>query len=623
MAEISTFRGEALKNRVLAAHPPGRPSGKSDDEFIASLPLAAAAIAELYSDIAQKSPVFAPIIIGSSLDTSEEVFQLLKAVRFVVETERHCSSLWHHSVFRGFVKLSRDRSEKSQRIVRVVVARREARSHLSGRIEALMHQARATRHCEHPFSLQSVEDVWTIVLALQARKNGLPVNFLEEIEALSLVESFAATQPGRRINAIDFAAGEGAALMVNIMVPNQCKWRDDYCLAHSFVADFLRDFSAGYNSRPNRDQPCIHDTMHRLLSSPRILPLVFRFWKNGEMSSLELRNICLTSLLSSAIATENHDDNDDDVNASDALRNKPGMSIKDALAVSGMDACERTIAMLEQALSQNLCVEFEGGDLVPDGFSSPLWYSMAIPEIQSVIIATGLYSPNVDDGSSNTPNQDEVPATHAAVAQAIECALLTLSKHSWLVRNTRNSMHPFTDVKAIAVHLLVVGEYIAAAAQRAGQADFGGFEAIASRYKKHWKSIFKRDGPPQDCPGGYHSCMFDCSCLSCGMPHEYCPSLFRLRIEIREFMAQNCNESAAEDFTEVTLMDACAVAATLRGVQLIPGAPPIVQEAAAAMFAGGLLQKNRNNWSFSGPMRPVLFNSPDLRNVVLEMKPIT
>ena len=50
IAEISSFRGEALKNRVLAAHPPGRPR----DEIIAASPLAAAAIVEpkLYSTAA-------------------------------------------------------------------------------------------------------------------------------------------------------------------------------------------------------------------------------------------------------------------------------------------------------------------------------------------------------------------------------------------------------------------------------------------------------------------------------------------------------------------------------------------------------------------------------------------
>ena len=57
IAEMSTFRGEALKNRVLAAHPPDRPSGKRDDEVIAALPLASAAIVELYTNIVQNSPL--------------------------------------------------------------------------------------------------------------------------------------------------------------------------------------------------------------------------------------------------------------------------------------------------------------------------------------------------------------------------------------------------------------------------------------------------------------------------------------------------------------------------------------------------------------------------------------
>ena len=54
LAEVSTFRGEALLNRVLAAHSPGLPRGNGGIEFIASQPLAAAAVVELFSDIVFK-----------------------------------------------------------------------------------------------------------------------------------------------------------------------------------------------------------------------------------------------------------------------------------------------------------------------------------------------------------------------------------------------------------------------------------------------------------------------------------------------------------------------------------------------------------------------------------------
>jgi hypothetical protein len=94
IAEVSTFRGEALKNRVLAAHPPNR--SDPDDESIASSPLAAAAIVELFTDIARNSPVFAPIVLGSSLETSEEVLELMKNIRSVVETVQRCRGLWQY-----------------------------------------------------------------------------------------------------------------------------------------------------------------------------------------------------------------------------------------------------------------------------------------------------------------------------------------------------------------------------------------------------------------------------------------------------------------------------------------------------------------------------------------------
>jgi hypothetical protein len=632
IAEMSTFRGEALKNRVLAAHPPDRPSGKRDDEVIAALPLASAAIVELYTNIVQNSPLFAPIVLLSNLETSEGVLQFLTDIRFVIEKERHCSGLWHHSVFRGFVKLSKNPSDDAQRLVRKVVARRQAPSQLSRRIDALLQKARATRDCGGSFSLQSVDEVMTVVLAHQACKCKLPVDFLDEIEALgsvSLVEAFAATQPGGLIDAIEFAGGEGAALMKDIMVPHARRWRDDISLLQVFVTKLI---TASHNSQSPSGEPNMHDTMRRLLSCPRVLPLVFRFWKSGEMNLSQLEGVSITSLLRYSIAPVDHDgccEADEDAEASDAPKMQLGcMPVGDALAACGLQTRGESIALLEQALARNLEVQMEGGDFVPDGFMSPTWYTMAIPEIHLAIIATGLYSrregqSNANENTSNTPNQNEVPATQAAVAQAIENALLTLCRHSWLVRNTWNSRHPFPNVKDIAVHLLVLGEHMAAALQSTGQADFGGAEAIAARFRNHWKSIFKMDGPPQDCPKGFHSCMYDGSCMSCGMPQEYCPSLFRLRIEIREFMARNRNDGDIGDVAEVTLNDASAVVTTIRGAQQFPDAPPIVQEAAAAMLDAGLLQKMHFSWGFSGPMRPVRFTCPDLSDVVLEMRPIT
>ena len=76
LAEVSTYRGEALLNRVLAAHPPGLLSGDRDDEFIASHPLAAAAVVELYS--VRNSSVFAPKNRGAS---AQQIVGLMKLHR--------------------------------------------------------------------------------------------------------------------------------------------------------------------------------------------------------------------------------------------------------------------------------------------------------------------------------------------------------------------------------------------------------------------------------------------------------------------------------------------------------------------------------------------------------------
>ncbi len=648
IAEISTFRGEALKNRVLAAHPPGRPL----DEIIASSPLAAAAIVELYTDIARHSPVFAPIVLGLSLETSDEVLVFMGDIRSVVEKEQRCSLLWQYSVFKGFVKLSRDRSDVAQELVQEIVQSREARTQLSCRIEMLLNRARTARTSGQVFCLQSLEDVWSVVLAQRAAEHEIPIEShgdIESLGAIGLIEDFAAKQPEGRIDAVQFAAADGATLMNNVVVGSGLSETSMLLL---LVHDVAR---AGDSLATCNDQPSIIGTLHKLLSCPHALPLFFRFMKNGTGEY----GFPLTSLFRAATG----------------CCYRPGLrkvSVSDALSLCNVEYREVTIAVLEHAVAENLVVKVSRGEPVPDAFRSPMWYKKVMPEIKAAIRATGLYgvatpayvpvppaynpvppaynpappeynpappvpacsvsSPAGNTGAPTAPahstvapnsNQNQRPVTPAAIAEAIERALVTLGRHSWFVRDTWNSRHPFTDVKDIAVHLLVVGEHLAAAAQSAGEADFGGAEAIKARSRNHWISIFGLEGPPEECPEGYNGCDYDASCMSCGMPCQYCPSLYRLRVEIREFMARNRNDRAIEEVAEVDIDAASAVACEFQGARRFPGAPQDVEEAARAMVAEGLVHAKRLSWSFTGPKRPVCFVHLEGNDAALRMKPVT
>lgn len=659
IAGISTFRGQALKNRVLAAHPPNRPG----DEKIASSPLAAAAIVELYTDIARHSPVFAPIVLGSSLETSEEVLELMTDVRSVVEKEQRCSLLWQHNVFKGFVKLSRDRSDVAQSLVQKLTQSRDARAQLSRRIEMLLIHARAAQKSGQAFCLQSIEDVWSVVLAQQAAKHELPIECLSEIKslgAIGLVEAFAAKQPDGRIDAVSFAAADGAALMNNVVMRSR---RSETSMLLSFMYDVARLGDSTHAT--SDDQPSVISTLHKLLSCPNVLPLLFRFFKHG----IDEYGFPLTSLFRSATGYAHHSA-------------APQVPIREALALCNVEFREDAITVLEDAVSCSWSVKLRGQDVVPDAFSSPMWYRKVMPEIRAAIVATGLYvaaapAPANTADSANLPyipqspaynpqppaynpqspaynpaaplhpdppshsqlptadaatahltgaadaNENQRPSTPAAIAEAIERALVTLSRHSWFVRETLNSMHPFTRIKGIAIRLLVLGEHLASAAQSAGQADFGGAEAIKARFRSHWRSIFRLEGPPQECPQGYNCCDFDASCMSCGMPRKYCPSLFRLRVEIREFMARNRNDGAIEEVAEVDVDAASAVASEFQGAYQYPEAPPDVQNAARAMVAAGLVKAKRLSWGFTGPGRPVCFICSGDNNVTLSMRPIT
>jgi hypothetical protein len=648
IAEMSTFRGEALKNRVLAAHPPGRPR----DEIIAASPLAAAAIVELYSDIARHSPLFAPIVLASSFETSEEVLELMRNIRWVVERERRCSLLWQYDVFKGFVKHSRDRSQVAQELVQNILHSRDAQTQLCCRIESLLSRARAARSSGQAFCLQSLEDVWSVILAQRAAYHHIPIQSLGEIEslgAIELVEAFAAQQPEGFIDAVNFAAADGAALMKKVVVRSERSMSETKSMLLPFMYAMAR---AADNGATSNDQPNIIGALHKLLSCPHALPLFFRFFKNdsGEyVLPLPPQYFCnilrsygfpLTSLIRSATG-----------------RSRPGMrkvSVSDALALCNVEYRDVDIAVLDLAVAEILNVKLRDGEPVPDACMSPMWYQKVMPEIKAAIRATGLYrvaapayvpsapeyNPVPSPYSASPPaaapeapapvlstcapnaNLNQRPTTPAAIAQAIELALVTLGRHSWFVRDTWNSMHPFTVVKDVAVHLLVVGEHLAAAAQSAGEADFGGLEAIKARSRNHWMSIFRLEGPPDDCPEGYDCCDFDGSCMSCSMPCQYCPSLFRLRVEIREFMAQQRNDRAIEEVAEVDIHAARAVACEFQGSQLIPGAPQDVEEAARAMVAEGLVRAKGMSWSFTGPKRPVCFTYTQGHNAALMMKPI-
>ena len=605
LAEVSTYRGEALLNRVLAAHPPGLPSGNRDDEFIASHPLAAAAVVELYSDIARNSSVFAPIVLGKSLETSEDVLYLLKDIRCVVQEERRCKLMWQQHIFRGFVDLSRkNRGAAAQQIVGLMKLHREARAEASRRIDVMLRRSKEARDSGQVFCLESMEDVWLVILAQQARKHSFAMESLDQFEtlgAVALVEDFAAKQPGGRIDAFDFAAADVASIMLRISAR-------EHKLGPTLLESLIDDLAAnghfsicrGYlkETKVCNQPETMRVMLHRVLSQPRALPLFFRFVNENSTTGFGY-GLDLVALFTSAIASD---------------RSNAEMTVREALALCKSQFSEDSIAVLEKAVELFWTIKLRRGELEPDHF---LWFSRLCPEIQSAVIATGIYSrPNA--------NEDAPRPTQAAAAAAIESVLVILKRNPWFVRNTLSSTHPYHSIKSHAVNLLVVGEHLMAELHASGDTSYGGAEEIALRFKNYWKSIFLTDGPPEDCPHGYNGCMFDGSCMSCGMPSKYCPSLFRLTVEIREYMARNRKNDGA--VTEVSLSDASAVVESFHGGEQFPGAPEEVQEAAEMMVAEGLVQIDRrhSNWSFPGPKQPVQFvSSRNHRHSKLAMKPIT
>jgi hypothetical protein len=502
--------------------------------------------------------------------------------------------------------------------VQEVISRREARVKSSQRIQTLLHEARLARNSGEQFCLQSVEDVWSVILAQHAREHDLPFDNLEETDLLGankLVEAFAAGQPGGCINAFDFAAADGAAVMSKIWT--KAKYTGEMNALSMFMIDLTIERRALDTGSAGSDEPGIEDALRKLLPCPRALPLLLRFLSEGE--EFFSHNFPWTRFFRAALGQVPVESDVDDADVHTVHNVAGGMPVRDALSLCSAQFDEASISTLEQAVAENLEVTFDMEEFVPYGFMSPGWYRKVLPDIQTAIVATGLY----ERRGSNANEIKQRPTSQADVAEAIERALVILSRHSWFVRHTYNSRHPFSRVKDIAVHLLVLGLHLATAAQSAGEADFGGAAAITTRFNNYWKSIFKTDGPPDDCPQGFLGSSYDGSCMMCGMPRELCPSLYRLRVEIREFMARSRNDGSVQEVAEVDLYSATAVVTTIQGGMQYPEAPPEVQEAANAMVAAGMVQRKGNKWKFTGPKRPVCFTCPDGGDVVAAMAPIT
>ena len=278
------------------------------------------------------------------------------AVRLTLASVYFCNSLVRYSVFKGFVKLSRDRSDVAQTLVQKITQSRDARGQLCRRLDTLLNHARAAQGAGQAFCLQSVEDVWSVVVAQLAAKQGMTMECLSEIEslgAIGLVEAFAAKQPEGRIDAVSFAAAEGAALMNNVVIRSH---HSETSLLLSFMHNVAR--LGDSSRRKSDDQPSIISTLLKLLSGPTVLPLLFRFFNHGTGEY----GFPVTSLFRSATGHC-------------GLPGASKVPIRDALALCNAEFREDSITVLEHAVSCNLSVQMRGGAVVPDGFMSPEWYA--------------------------------------------------------------------------------------------------------------------------------------------------------------------------------------------------------------------------------------------------------
>jgi hypothetical protein len=580
VAAVTSFRGRALELRVLAAHPPNLRSGSHDDEIIASQPLASAALLSLYSDICDRHPVFSPLILGRDTSSPSAVRAVLNDVRSVVERADRTSGLWAIHVFLGFIRLSTlgDPTNAVQHVVRI----NDDRAEMALRVRRLLggHASLAAAAAAGtPVKLAGVDDFLT---AIAATLLAAPPADRSEIAPLrDAVDELVAQSAAHAICAETLAASRGAALLASIPAPN-CEDYDK----RSLLVELVRRMDG--RNRDAEGPTGLGALLHRTLTPPRALALVYGPSKcHSELG--------FASLLWDAYAEA-------------AERGGAAAVLAELLRAPprGMRALPpKAVTAIRKGLEEGLTLRLFDGVPSPDTYRCRRWFDVSLDPVRLALQRVGVcpIPQELQAAVGELPNSNE---SHLA---AIEACLVVMQEHWWILDGEHNPRHPFPKIWEYAVDLLTRG------AQLAGP----------ERFLAYWDVLFQKpEGPPALCPDGYGT-INDCDCCtSCLMPSLLCPSLHRLRSELKVKLVE---KGVPESDALVQVHTAKAAAGCLTGRQLASlyysGRQPIDTQLEDALFElvdeGVLRCEGRGiltPWHFSGEPRPVRFECRDGKAVL-------
>jgi hypothetical protein len=198
----------------------------------------------------------------------------------------------------------------------------------------------------------------------------------------------------------------------------------------------------------------------------------------------------------------------------------------------------------------------KNGTPVPNDFgeSGGRWSQMFADELHPLLLDTGLLA---------IPGQDSREMTHDERLSKIDAVLSFLSDNTWFLMQSESSMHAMSNIFSDADYLLRIAYRIEAKLLESLDQTTTETLSTQSRFHKYWLPLFGSTGPIVTCDE-YDRSIFSKICSRCRVRLDNCPSMFRLRAEVQEWINMDRDKRFPMIGT-VTYDDADMIIGAIRG----------------------------------------------------------
>jgi hypothetical protein len=213
------------------------------------------------------------------------------------------------------------------------------------------------------------------------------------------------------------------------------------------------------------------------------------------------------------------------------------------------------ILCLEDEKGLNLSWGINGTPIPRDfGQSGGRWSAMFADELYPLLLATGLFS---------EPSQmDIAEMTREERLSKIDTVLTLLAENSWFLMQSTSSMHAMRNIVSDTDYLLRSAYKIEAKLIKSQNLATTSLTE-QSRFHKYWLPLSRSPGPVITCDSFVDS-DYSRMCFNCRSDPDNCPSLFRLRAEVQEWIDMDPDQRLSM-LGRVTYDDLSMIIGAIRG----------------------------------------------------------